>query len=250
MTFSAELDDARVQLRRGYAGNILTSWPKFGGVNALVTAPSASWSRPDGTGLGALVVTATAVNGASRLRVTLDASAQLLGEDYRVDWLFTFDGLEHSRSTRVDVVTQPFAASDELSLNDLRDVWADVEPMLRRQAIAQQEDRTAEQQAGLIFQRAWTLIHARLRKLVEASYPSQSMPALITSRAEIKPIVVAQAIALAWLGDNNSAKAAEWEERAAKYFAEMPALRFDVNQDLVPDSTIKSWCSSTVGRSW
>ena len=82
MTFAAELDDSRPQLRRGYAGNIVSHWPKVQGANVLATSPSASWYRPDGTSIGSLSVTSTTIDGVSRFRVTLDASSLDLGEGY------------------------------------------------------------------------------------------------------------------------------------------------------------------------
>lgn len=248
--FAAELDDSRYQARRGYAGNVHTFWPKVAGQNVAVTSPAASWFKRDGTALGALSVTSADVDGVSRLRVTIDASGRDLGEDYRVDWIFTFDGIVHSRTTRLDVVAQPYSPVDDLSLNDLKDAWPDVEPMLLQQAIAQHPDRTAKDQAALLFVRAWALVSPRIRKRVEAEYPENSIASLLVSREDLRPVMVAQAMALAWLADNNGAKAGEWEDRVSKYWLELPALRFDVTQDGVPETTYTGFGVTDFRRGW
>lgn len=250
MPYVQELDDVRPQLRRGYASNVVTLWPKVAGAAVEVTSPAASWATPTGAPLGTLAVSAALVEGVSRLRVTLDASTLDLDEDYRIDWVFTFDGATHTRTTRCDVVTQPFSAADELALVDLQDVWPDVAVMLRRQAVAQQAGRTAEQQAAVLLVRAWALVRARIKRLIETDYPGSSMPSLIVSREELRPVMVAQAIALAWLADNNPTRAREWEQRVAAAWSELPRLRFDVDQDLVPDVETGAASVVTIGRAW
>lgn len=257
MTFQQEMDDVRQEVRRGGSGSVAL-WPKQSGAN--VVASAATWASydPDGNALstGSGTVTAyqdgDAVNVASRVSCTIDASALDIGENYRVDVTYTVGASSYVESVQFDVVVEP-AGSLGVSMNDLQSEQSDVEPILLRQAAQQETGRTAQQQAAVLGVRAWGDVRQWLKKKVEQQ--GSSWPLYIVNREDVRGVVVARAlyrmiVAQGLTSADLREQADWWRTEAERRFAAMPALQFSTDEDRVPDDVVQTFSVVETRRTW
>jgi len=246
--YQAELDDRRLQIPR--ATRTVSMWPKVDGANVSASAVTASLYNREGALLTSSSIAPTEVDGVSRCDVTVSAASLHLAEDYRIELAYSAGGRSHTIWRMLDVVAHPFDALLVVSLNDLCDVWPDVQPALLRQAEAQASGRTAVQQAQVLILRAWEQVRRWIRKRVETDYRDQRITAWIADDMDLRPVIVLQAIALARLADGDTASADAWSERASRAWSEVPSLRFAPSDDRVVTSEVPSVGSVTMRRGW
>lgn len=255
MTYAAELDDRRQEVRRGYAANVIRCWPKAAGAgNVAVTAPSATILDPDGESLGAASVTNTTVGAVSRLDLTIDATSYELRENYAAVITWTYGGLAHVTTLRFDSVLEPWDGSD-VSLNDLVDEVADIGELLTGQIAAKGDTgRTIEQEASLLGVRACTDVKGWIRSQIEAK--GRIYPRLILQRDELRAVVAAQAIARAYRAQGGGADSParqlyqDWTGEAQSRLRALGELDYDADEDRVADAQIGGWGVVRLGRSW
>jgi hypothetical protein len=246
--YQAELDDRRLQIPR--ATRVVSLWPKVDGANVSASAATYAVYDRAGASMASGSVTPTSVDSVSRCDVTVSGASLPLAEDYRLELTFTTSGQSYTVWRMLDVVAQPFDALNSVSMNDMQDVWPDVQPMLLRQAEAQASGRTAVQQAQVLILRAWEQVRRWVRKRVETDYRDQRITAWIADDMDLRPVIVLQAIALARLADGDTASADAWSERASRAWSEVPSLRFAPSDDRVVTSEVPSVGSVTVRRGW
>lgn len=252
MTFAAELDDIRQQVRQGAGNTPIVYWPKVAGENVLVDAsptPTIAFYRNDGTlAQAATAVPATTVDGVSMWQIAIIGANWPLGEDHLLEFFFYVNTVAYLRSLRFDVLRLPFSALDEVSINDLLDEYPDARRQCARQALAQAPGRSPEDQAGILISKAWRDVRNWLRRKIDRDYSGQSFVSLLTSAEDIRPVVVALALSYMFRSDSSFQAAEQWKQQAEARFSEMPALRFDSDQNRVPDTTISGFTSFDVGR--
>lgn len=258
MTYAAELDDRRQEVRRGNASAVLHFWPKVLGTGNVAAdpspAPSYSIVSPTGTALASGTGTITAVDGVSRIGCVVDASLLPLGENYSCLLTWTTGGVSYLSTIRFDVVLEPWDGAD-CGLNDLTDEVADIGELLDAQAQAQGTvGRTREQQAALLAAKATSDVKGWLRQQLAAR--GRIYPRLVVQREELRRVVAAQALARAFRAQGGGADSAsralakEWEEEARNRLLGLGELDYDEDEDQTADSTISVSRVVTVRRSW
>jgi hypothetical protein len=260
MTYQAELDDRPHEIRRGYAGNDLPFWPKVSGVGNVAIAGSATYSlfKPSGDliALG-LPATATLVGSpnVTRLDLRVDASntaTYQLGERYRADVLFTYDGREQLRTVRFSVALEPY--TPDLSLNDFEDEVADSRQILEGQASEILEGRTPEQHASVLAVRAWVDVYRWLENRLRNE--GRIMPRLIIDRWKIEQVVIAQAVYRMYRAEGTEEgtrvgdRTAYWKREALSRFEGLGELAYDQDEDQVADTTLRATVQRKLERSW
>ena len=254
MTYAAELDDRRQEVRRGNANDVVRLWPKAPGIgNVLVTSPTAVLYRPNGSSLGAATVTATTVSSVTRLDVAVDASALELDEGYAAVVTYTYDNTTQIRTVRFDVVREPWDGSD-VSLNDLVDEVADIGTLIEAQALAKSATRTVEQEASLLAMKATQDVKGWLRS--ELAAKGRIYPRLILQREELRNVVSAQAVARAYRAQGGSTDSAtrqlatDWQTEAQSRLRALGELDYDADDDGVADQTLAAWGAVRIERTW
>lgn len=252
MTFAAELDDIRQQVRQGTGNTPIVYWPKVNGENVLVDAsptPTIAFYRNDGVVVQtATGVPATTVDGVSMWSINIIGTNWPLGEDHLLEFFFYVNTVPYLRSLRFDVLRLPFSALDEVSINDLLDEYPDARRQCTRQALAQAPGRSPEDQAGILISKAWRDVRNWLRRKIDRDYSGQSFVSLLTSSEDIRPVVVAMALSYMFRSDSSFQAAEEWKRQAEARFSEMPALRFDSDQNRTPDAEVSGFGSFDVER--
>lgn len=258
MTYAAELDDRRQEVRRGYASNVVRLWPKVAGTgNVLATSATAEIFNPSGTSLGAASVTNTTVGGISRLDIAVDASSSTtyeLRENYAAVVTWAHAGVTYVGTVRFDCVLEPWDGSD-LSLNDLLDEVADLGELLQQQVDAKGDNaRTIEQEASLLGVRACTDVKGWIRAQLEAK--GRYYPRLILQREELRSVIVAQAVARCYRARGGGADSParqlylDWTAEAQSRLKALGELDYDSSEDRVADDSVGGWGSVRIGRSW
>lgn len=273
MTFAAEFDDLRPELRRDVADTI-SIWPKTD-ADGNVTATSATYSvvAPDGTELvteTAATITAvgTAPDTVSRIDCAIPAQS-VIDEGYqvRVKWSVS-GGVEQLTVVPFDVVAWPIGAT--VSLNDILQARPAAQNEIA--SLANQLGMTPEQYAALLGYRARVVLDERIRDLVVQSAPSdakfQNRVALhgwrgrvylrgyaILDRRRLQRLQVMLALRELYQTLMTGSDAAEDPRRALfeRYSAEADAafrslgrLEFDFSDDLVPDTKADAFDGSLV----
>lgn len=258
MTYAAELDDVRQEVRRGYAGNVVTFWPKHPGVgNVAVTGtPTYEVYKPgESTATVSGSVTVAAVDGVSKITTTIDASNTTTFE-LTTDWswvvTYVYDGVTYTETIRFDVVIEPYRPL--VSLNDLQNEIADIGTRLTRQATAIASGRTAEQHASVLGMQAWAQVRLWLMSKIHAQ--GGSRPFLIVDREPIRLCIVAKALELAFraegggLDSESRALAEDWRTEAESRWSAMGPLSFSTTDDRDGDVVVSSWTSQRMRRTW
>lgn len=262
MSYLAELDNRPLEVRRGYAGNVLPWWPKVPGVGnvLLATTPTYSLFAPDGTviasGLNA-TVTPLGTPNVSRVDITVDASntdTWELGRHYRFEVTWVYGGVERVHSDRFDCALEPYTPA--ISLNDFLDEEADAQQFLEGQAqtIEATTPRTAEEHASVLGVKAWCDVYRWLEQ--RAAADGQIIPRLIIERRKIEEVVIAQALFRMFRGEGgregseSNDRAEAWKAEAAERYAALGELSYDSNEDHVPDETLRSPVEQRLVRRW
>ncbi len=255
MPYQQELDDVRFEIRGGGTG-VVRFWPKVDGITVEVEeTPAATFTiySPDGSAVqGATEVTATSVDGISRLEAPINAGTLELGEGYRLDWEWTYDGIRYQESQHFDVVIEPLG-SIGASLNDLVSEQSDIASMLSRQAQLQRDGRTDEEQAQVLLHLATKDIRVMLKRKVAAE--GAAWPMYIADREDLRSVVVAGALYRAMVAQGSPTEALReraefWRTERDRRFAELPPLRFSGDSDRVPESELKSFGLVRLHRRW
>lgn len=257
MTFAAELDEVRQEVRRGFNANRLRFWPKAPGVgNVAVTGtPTYAVYTPAGAAITSGNATATSVDGVTRIDVTIDASnttLYALAEGYRVDLSWTYDSLPRLTTFRFDCVREPYVPG--VGLNELVGEVAGLAERLTTQAEAQATGRTAIQLASYYGVLAWGDVRAWLRE--QAKDLGTIYPHLIVDRELVERAVIAQAVSRAFKAEGGGAESEErllaedWAATAKQRFGEMGPLKYDSDDDAVADAEVSTWRSIEFQRSW
>jgi hypothetical protein len=262
VTYQAELDDVRQEIRRGYASNVVTFWPKHPGVgNVAVTGtPTYEIYKPGestATVSGSVTVT-TLGHGSSeisKITTTIDASNTSTFE-LTTDWswvvTYVYDGITYTETIRFDVVIEPYRPL--VSLNDLQNEIADIGTRLKRQATAIAGGRTAEQHASVLGMQAWAQVRLWLMSKIYAQ--GGSRPFLIVDREPIRLCIVAKALELAFraegggLDSESRALAEDWRTEADSRWSAMGPLSFSTTDDRDGDVVVSSWTSQRMRRTW
>jgi hypothetical protein len=250
MTYAQELDDTRQEVRRASTGTVRL-WPKVDGLNVAVTG-TPTWAAfdPAGVAVGSGNATADTFGAISRLTATVTGATDV-GENYRVEFTYTATN-SYTESVHYDVVVEPIGTIG-VSMNDLLSEQADVEPILLRQAEAQEAGRTARQQAAVLAARATGDVRTWLKKKIEQQ--GSSWPLYIVNREELRGVVVARAmhrmiVAQGLTNPDLMAQAEYWAREAEKRFAGLPALQFSTDNDAVPDDEVRGFAVVEKRRTW
>lgn len=259
MVYAAELDDAPREVRRGFASNVQRWWPKIVGVGNVQAdaspAPTFAVSKPDGTLITSppITITPVVVGGVHRFDMTIDASSTTtyqLAENYRIDILWTYGGVQLLEQDRFACCVAPYAA--HISLNDLLEEVADCAQTLAAQAQAIADGRTAEQHASVLGVKAWADVYlwlqARLRDEGKVS------ARLIVNRWKIQPVIKAQTLYRLYFAEGGTGRARElaelWKGEARARFSAIGDLDYDPEDQGVATETIHSPVDWSCERSW
>ena len=267
MVYLSEIDGSSVrqEVRRGYASNRISWWPKWPGVGnvLLLSTPTAALYKPASstTALVSSATTAlTTVEGVSRLTITVDctdADAWALDEHYRADisWRYTdADGVvwDELTSLRFDVCREPYTPN--ISLNDLQDMVPDIGPRLLTAARVKKSDRTAEQMASVLGVQAWADIRQRVAGLL-AGTEARIIPRAILPREALHSATCAQAIRRCMLGNLGEADSETqnlldtWIREVDNRLLELGSnIAFDSDDDGSEDSALPGLGSVVIRR--
>ena len=248
MSYAAELDDYRQQIRRGSAAEQVRFWPKVpGSGNVLLdAAPSVALQRPDGTSLGTVTGTNVSVGGIHRVNIGIDASNLVnytLDEGYAAIATYVVSGTTFVRTVRFDVALEPYVP--DISINDLIEELAGIYEQLGGLAAAfgaSGAQPTTEELASIYGVRAWRDVRQQIRG--QLSGTGRIFPRLIIDREEIRAVVAARAIALIFLAEGGGldsasrALAEDWTARSNLRLSAMGEIPYDSDEDRVEDSSL------------
>lgn len=257
MTYEAELDDRRQEVRRGNATASVVFWPKVLGVgNVTISAPTYSLIDPEGDTLSSSTATITTFATCVRVNCAVDASSLALDENYAAIITWSYGGETRETSVRFDVVLEPWDGSD-VSINNLVDEVADIGDLIEAQANQVTGDsgtRSREQQASMLAMKACTDVKQWIRSQLEAK--GRFFPRLILNREALRGVVVAQTIARAYRAQGGGrdsparALAEDWTAEAKQRLAGLGELDYDEDEDRVADTVIGGWSTVKIARSW
>lgn len=253
MTFAAELDDVRQQIRRGgdAASNIIVFWPSVAGTgNVTVTGTPTYELRKDTTAaIGSGSVTVTDVDGVSKITIGIDATDTTvfeLLENYSAIITWVHGGRTYVSTVRFDCVLDPIGDLN-VTLNDLIEEVVDMDERLTRQAAIQGTGRTAEQAASVYAVKAWGDVYRMLKSKSEAQ--GGLIPRLIVDREALRRVVVARACARIFRAEGGGLESEsrqlfeDWSEEAIQRFQEMGPLAYDSTEDGASDSIVSGWAT-------
>lgn len=251
--YVSELEDLRQECQRGLSAETVTLWAKVQSMNRAVTSPTAIVYLPDGTQLSTPSVTHdTARVDASKLSVSVDATSLDLGENYRVEWSFTYASATHKATTQFDVVTVPFWRALNISLNDILDEYPEANSVLETRAQSRRAGETPEQAAQVILHLAVKDVRTWLKRRVADL--GKSWMQYIANIDDLRGVVVARALARMFLPPQNASYtelANFYAEEATRRFDSLPPLLFSPDEDYeIVDSLSTSFRSQMAERSW
>lgn len=268
VAFIPELDDRPLELRKGYPGQVIAFWPKVLAVGNVEAdeSPAPSWRAfsPAGaevaSGSAAIDPVDYLEGTVSRLVATLDASALDYGEDFRIEFSWSFETASQFSVVRFSVVREPYVPG--ISLNDLADEIADARLYCERQAellqgtLAEDEEPviTAETVAALRGVKAWVDVWGWIRARVREE--GRIYPRLIVPRVKLEEVVRAQALYRLFLadspreGERTHDLMVQWERIASQRFALLGPFEYDANDDGVADTEIEGPAVIRMRRAW
>jgi hypothetical protein len=265
MTYLAELDDRPLEVRRGYAANVLSFWPKVPGEGnvQLDEAPTFRLYSPSGAAIGGeLAADVTDVSSDpddpdaddwTRADLAIDASDQTvwdLLEHFRADVSWTYGERDYLTSLDFSCVREPYVPA--LSLNDFCEEVADAREFLLGQAQALHATRKPEHHASVLAVKAWGDVYRKLQARLRDQ--GRIFPRLILDRWKIDQVVIAQALVRLFRAEAGSEKAralvADWKAEADQRFAQLGDLPYDANDDGIKDEELHSPIEVKLRRSW
>jgi len=257
VTFAAELDDVRQQIRQEGTTTI-RFWPSVAGSgNVLITGtPTFSILKDTTTAISTGNATATTVDGITKISISIDASDKTvweLRENYAAIITWAHGGETHVSTVRFDCVLEPVTDLN-ITLNDFIEEVVDMDERLERQAAIQAAGRTAEQAASLLAVKAWGDVRRWLKANAEST--GGFLPRLIIDREGLRRVVIARAISRAYRADGGGPDSEsyllheDWLIESQARFKELGPLAYDSNEDRIEDSTIGSWATVRTRRTW
>lgn len=263
-TFTAELDDLRLEVRKSVA-TTLSFWPKVSGSgNVYVSAtPTFTVYDPDGASVQASSnASLTQINTNEYTRIDCAVPAiGTLGEDYRIDILWVDDATSTARRDQVyfDCVLYPYGPPS-VSLNDLLEERPDAAEILARHgALLGFSASTAQAQMASIYAvRARVELDALIRDQVRQDSQSESYtstgisadhytrPNLILNRERLNRVERKLAMRQLFAADMSSPEGEDESAALFRFYADesdkawrgIGPLKYDSSEDLVPDETV------------
>jgi len=259
VTFLAELDDARPEVRKDVAGTI-AFYPKLdasGNVLASATAGHVHRTVYDSAGnvhAAQANVTPTTVSDTdgdySRIDLAVPAFDALEEDCYAVlVWREDGGSADRVETVYFDVVLQPWGRST-ISLNDLQAAVADIGDRVTRQAA--RLSITKHELASLYGARAHNELYHRLRAQVSEDAAGSlgdssriTRPRLILDKRALHRVEGLIAVSFVFESDMTSADPAlsdaaalyqHWGQRAHDAFRGLGPLRYDSSEDRAADS--------------
>ena len=262
MVFAAELDDVRQEIRRGgnAVSNQLVFWPSIVGLGNVraVSLPPATYEIKDEDGLimEAGSMSQTTIDAVTKFHVGVDATdtdTWLLKEDFSliISWDYLTDS--HVNTVRFDCVLEPIGDLN-LTLNSFVEEVVDMDERLQRQALAQAESRTAEEHASVLAVKAMSDVRRWLKSSADAT--GNILPRLIVDREAIRRVVIAKAIARAYRAEGGGLDSEsrqlhdDWILESESRFRELGVLKYDLDEDGLPDSTVGPFSSIQTIRAY
>jgi hypothetical protein len=269
VAYAAELDDLRQEVRLNVATTIVF-WPKVDGSGNVTASSNAGDNtveirKPSGEVEQASTnISPTAVASVgSRFDISVPAIATL-GEDYHAVLTWRESGSSFARLEVIyfDVVREPWGPSS-VSLNSMQSLVPDIGDRLNRQA--SRLSQTAEQRASVVGHQARIELGNWLRQAVTEDTQRMSSavsdevlrsttldaylrPRLIKDKTRLHNIEVKLAVALAYGadmradsedGDAVAGLYEKWLEAAKTSFSAMGPLKYDLDDTLAVDTTIR-----------
>ncbi len=261
MAYARELDSLRQEARQSVATTIVF-WPKNNGLNTAVeTDGTFEVFDPAGSSIqGPTTIDGTLVDDVDRYDIPVSAIADL-DEDYRVDvlWEVAGESFVHRNSVYFDVVLMPYG-DPSVSLNDLLEERVDIGEVLDRhgQLLGQTAGDVAQEFAAAVYSvRARVELDAMIRSQINAdagtmadpSHPTtyatgRTRPHLILNRERLNRVERKLALRAIYASDMGSEDGEEswlwrhYDAEVQRAWAGVGPLRYDSNEDAVPDTTL------------
>lgn len=279
MTYQQELNDLRRELIKSEA-TTLSWWPKVLGQNVDVSSTPSDNTftvhKPDGTEIqGTTNASRVVITPDARLDMAVNAIADL-DEDYqvRLTWKET-GGTVHKELLHFDVVLVPFGPPS-ISLSALREERPDIADYLVRfyrkilpAGAASTDEERAEVAAGIYAVRARVELDALIRAQINedaqqavSSYEHAdteqtrfTRPRLILNRERLNRVERKIAMKLIFAADakdpedgseDSAALFRHFRGEANTAWKSIGPLRYDTDDDLVPDRTIEAVSTVTM----
>lgn len=250
-----ERDEGPYEVQVNRAGS-LRFWPKVDGIGRVTVDAGAAATIYDPFGnaiQSSPTVAIDAVNGASRITITVAAISQL-DENYYAELTYTpaaanapYDYL-HSVPLRFDVVRNPWGQA-LVGLDELAGRFPAIRSWLTQHITNLDDDASLSLTVEQVASRWGSLAHAELHRRIKATIsedvrPYAVRPRLIIDRHALQPVETAIALRMIFEAAEDDAGAAralaeDWRRIADGELAAMPPLVYDEDEDGDPDMTVQ-----------
>lgn len=262
MAYAAELWDFQPALRLGVTSATIYYWPKRNSSGNVATGgtPSVTIYSPhtDTVLAGPSNATVDTSNTYAYLSANLnisDTDTFPADENYRAVWSYIISGeIGKTRRATVlfDIAKEPYEPI--VSLNNLLEEEVDIGGILERQAQVLTDSRTAEQHASVLAWKAWGDVREWFRS--DLAPQGKILARSIMDIHAVNRVVIAQTMHRAYKAEGGhedteaATRAREWGAKAYAMFKSMPPLRYDSDNDGIPDDDIQHPGAYTPRRSW